>query len=139
MRRLDDGGGAELFVLVSVMAMLVALGLVVDGGGYMRAKDDAVWCAQQAARAAAERIDLEQVQETGSTPVLVGSVADATAQQVAGGAGMAGVSALNADGSVTVTCSTEYAPVVLAVAGARSWTVTEQATARPARGINQEG
>ncbi|MCL2424552.1 MAG: hypothetical protein FWD11_11790 [Micrococcales bacterium] len=116
-----------------MMVMLVALGPVV-GGEDIRAVDE--WCAEQTARTAAERID--QAQGSG-TPVLDGSLADATAQQVAGGAAMTGVTVVNADGSVTVTCSTQYSPVVLAVAGMSSWTVTEQATARPARGISQEG
>lgn len=136
-RKIDDQGGTELFMLVVVFALLIGLGLVVDGGGYMRAKDQAGWCAEQAARAAAERVDLIQVQTDGMAVVLSGPAASTASQSAADG-GMVGTTTLNADGSVTVTCTTEYTPVVLAVVGGAPWSVTEQATARPARGISGE-
>jgi len=133
IRRGDDRGGTELFVLVTLFAMLIALGLVVDGGGLMRAQDEAAWCAQQAARAGAERIDLNQVQIDG-TSVLLESAAVATALQVVAAAGMEGTAVVNADGSLTVTCTTEYRPVVAVWSGAPSWHITQEATARPIRG-----
>jgi len=134
-RRTDDRGGTELFVLVTLFAMLIALGLVVDGGGLMRAQDEAAWCAQQAARAGVTRLDLAQA-ALGDAPVLDGPAAVATALQVVAAAGMEGTAVVNADGSLTVTCTTEYRPVVAVWDGAPSWHITQEATARPIRGVS---
>jgi Flp pilus assembly protein TadG len=136
-RRRDEEGGVELFVLVLIPVMLLALGLVVDLGGYLRAGDRAAWCAQQAARAATGRLDLDQVQAAG-TAVVGGDAAVVTAQQMAVAAGMVGTATINADGSLTATCTAEYEPIILAGPGLTTWHVTEQATSRPARGITEE-
>ncbi|MCL2849324.1 MAG: hypothetical protein FWE61_04680, partial [Micrococcales bacterium] len=125
----------ELFVLVTLFAMLISLGLVVDGGGLMRAQDAAAWCAQQAARAGATRLDLAQA-ALGDAPVLDGPAAVATALQVVAASGMDGTAVVNADGSLTVSCSTEYTPAIVGWTGA-SWSVTEEATARPVHGVSQ--
>lgn len=136
-RRRDDQGGVELFVLVLIPIMLLSLGLVVDLGGYMRAGDRAAWCAQQAARAATGRLDLAQAQTDG-TAVVAADAAVTTARQMAVAAEMTGTAALNADGTLTATCTTEYEPMILTVPGLTTWHITEQATSRPARGITSE-
>lgn len=136
-RQYDDQGGVELFVLILIPVMLIALGLVVDLGGYMRAGDRAAWCAQQAARAATGRIDLDQAQTDG-TAVVSGDAAVTTAQQMAVAAEMTGTAELNPDGTLTATCTTEFRPMILAVPGLTTWHITEQATSRPARGITSE-
>jgi Flp pilus assembly protein TadG len=59
---------------------------VVDLGGYLRAGDRAAWCAQQAARAATGRLDLDQAQSAG-TAAVCGDAAVVTAQQMAVAAG----------------------------------------------------
>lgn len=136
-RRLDDSGSAELMFLILIPVLLLALGIVVDFGGYMRAKDEAGWCAQQSARAAAEHMDLNLAQTSG-VAVVTGSGAVAAAEQTAAASGMTGTATFNGDGSVTATCSTDYKVVVLVLPGATTWGATESATSRPARGVTQE-
>lgn len=131
-----DDGGIELFVIIVVLAAVAALGLVVDAGGYLRAKDQAAWCAQQASRAGAGQLDLAQGLADG-TPVVVGSQAVAAAQRAVAVGGNTGQAWANADGSVTVSCTVEYHPVVFTMAGTTTWSATEQGTARPYHGINQ--
>ena len=134
-RHRSDEGATELFVLVCVMAMLVALGLVVDGGGYMRAQDGAAWCAHQAARAGGQRLDMDAAQSNGT--VSSGQEAAEAAAQVVSASGMTGSTTIGADGSVTVECTTTYTTVVLGLVGLGTLPVAEQATARPVRGISQ--
>ncbi|MCL2849749.1 MAG: hypothetical protein FWE61_06865 [Micrococcales bacterium] len=128
--RRDDRGGVELFVLVVVLALILALGIVVDLGGRMRVADQAAWTAQQAARVAATQVSGVQIQD-GSTPVIAAESAVAAAQQVIAAAGMTGTVVVTAD-TVTVTVTTTYSPMIL---GPSEWAISETATAQVVRGI----
>ncbi|SEM83928.1 pilus assembly protein TadG-related protein [Streptacidiphilus jiangxiensis] len=52
-----EEGGLSIFVAISVMALLALLGLIVDGGGKLKASERADAIAQEAARAGGEQID----------------------------------------------------------------------------------
>lgn len=130
----DDQGGVELFVLVVVMAIVLALGIITDLGGRMRTADRAAWTAQQAARAASSQVSGAGVQD-GAAPVVSAQDSVATAQRVVAAAGMSGTASVYGD-TVTVTVSTTYTPMILSIAGRPAWSVSETATAQIVRGIS---
>ncbi|MEV0581816.1 pilus assembly protein TadG-related protein [Nonomuraea sp. NPDC050310] len=68
--RRDDRGSMSVFtVLFSVVVFLLA-GLLVDGGSAINARLRAADVAEQAARAGADRIDVEHLRETGQARLL---------------------------------------------------------------------
>jgi hypothetical protein len=52
-----EEGGLSIFVAICVMALLALLGLIVDGGGKLKATERADAIAQEAARAGGEQIN----------------------------------------------------------------------------------
>lgn len=93
------------------------------------ARGTAESAAWEAARAASVSRTHATTQEGGARVILSSADLDCTS-------GMVGT--VNADGSVTVECSAQYQPVVCTLAGFTTWTATEQAAARPDRGITTE-
>ncbi|HYJ74512.1 MAG TPA: hypothetical protein VEV65_02885, partial [Kineosporiaceae bacterium] len=57
-RRHGDEGAVSLFVIVVAVALLAAVGLVVDGGGKIRALERADEAAREAARAGTQMLDV---------------------------------------------------------------------------------
>lgn len=133
----DDRGEASVMLVVVMVALIAMLGLVVDVGGRLHTADEAAYVAHQAARAAAQQIEVTQAQD-GRWPDVTNSSAQAAAQAVITAAGMTG--SVNVSGqTVTVTVTTTYAPRLLGAVGAGTWDVTSTASARVARGITEEG
>lgn len=66
-RRAEDEGSITLGLVVMVVAMLVSIGLVVDGGTKIRAVEQATRVAAEAARAGAQEVDVATVQTSGTT------------------------------------------------------------------------
>jgi Flp pilus assembly protein TadG len=58
----DDRGSASLMFAVMGIALLLAIGLVVDGGAKIRAVQSASSAAAEAARAGAQQVDVAAVQ-----------------------------------------------------------------------------
>ncbi|MFF4344765.1 pilus assembly protein TadG-related protein [Kitasatospora sp. NPDC001540] len=52
-----EEGGLSIFVAICVMALLALLGLVVDGGGKLKASERADAIAQEAARAGGQQLN----------------------------------------------------------------------------------
>ena len=63
----DDEGSITLGLVVMVVAALVSIGLVVDGGAKIRAVEQATRVAAEAARAGAQEVDVATVQTSGTT------------------------------------------------------------------------
>lgn len=78
-RRRDERGSAAIFLIGFAIVLVVAAGMVIDGGlainKRMRVADD----AEQAARAGANEIDIDRLRETGEI-VLDQRLAKATAK-----------------------------------------------------------
>lgn len=78
-----DRGAATVFVVAMAVVLLVTAGLVIDGGqalnGRARVADD----AEQAARAAADQIDVPTLRSTGDIVILPGAGAGAAAELLA--------------------------------------------------------
>lgn len=91
----DERGTITLPLTVLVLALLVSVGLVVDGGAKVRAVQQATRVAAEAARAGAQEVNVAAVQ-TGGTPTIDPYRARLAAQALLADAGVTG----------TVTAST---------------------------------
>jgi len=129
-----EQGAVSVLVVMCIPALILVLGLVVDTAGKNDERDRTAWTAEQAARAAAEQIDLGAVREGQPTGYDLGA-AQAAAQRVLSVAGMTGTMRLTDDGQVAVTATSQYQPVILLMIGHG---VTQTATVRVAQGIGDQ-
>lgn len=135
-----DAGSVSLLLAVFVLGLFAAAGLVVDGGGRVRAVQHADDVAAEAARAAAQAVSPAAVQgrstglDTGGLDSASAAAAARAYLQDAGVQGQVSVSG----GRVQVNTSVVYTPVLLSAAGAGPVTVHGRASARLARGLAGE-
>lgn len=126
----DDEGRIALFVVIMAFVVLVVIGLAVDGGGKVRALQRADNIAAEAARAAAQAIDLDQA-ATGGRKEVDPDRAVAAARQYLAAAGVSGTVTLSGDRQhVTVTVTAQYDPVILDLIGYGQLTVTGHGSAQ---------
>jgi Flp pilus assembly protein TadG len=135
-RRDDDRGAIALFVVVFTVALLAAVGLVVDGGGKLRALQRADEAAREAARAGSQMLDVPAAVRGDSARIDPASAARA-ARAYLDAAGVEGTVAVHGN-AVQVSTSVTYEPVFLGVAGVGPLTVTGSASARPVTGNDEE-
>jgi Flp pilus assembly protein TadG len=121
-----------VFVLMCVPVLIAGFGVVVDLGGRYDTGNQVAWTAQQAARAAAQRLDAGGLQEGAPPTAWDLGQAEAAGQEVIGAAGMTGTVTF-ADGEVHVTTRAVYDPKVL---GVGTWTVDGDASVRVVRGVS---
>ncbi len=124
----QERGSATLFILILAVGLLIMVGLVVDGGGQVNAKDQANSVAQSAARAAVVNIS----DATGGTPVIDTASAQAAAQTYIAAAGKTGTVTINGN-NVTVTVTSNYQTVFLSLAGINTLTGSATSTAQLAQ------
>jgi hypothetical protein len=130
----EDSGQITAFVVVVMAALILAAGLVLDGGLTLAARERALNQAQEAARAGAQAINLAIYRQR-DTVVLDPGQAAARAEAYLAGTGDSGT--VQVDGStVTVTVTAVQRMQILQVAGLTAMTVHATATAIPQRGIN---
>jgi hypothetical protein len=134
--RPPDEGSVSLFVVVLAVALLSAVGLVVDGGGKIRALERADEAAREAARAGSQMLDVPAAVR-GDRVAVEPAAASRAARVYLEAAGVQGTVRV-AGGQVTVSTSVRYAPIFLGVIGVRPMTVTATASARPVTGRDQE-
>lgn len=121
----QERGSATPFVLIVAVGLLIMVGLVVDGGGQINAKDQANSVAQSAARAAAVNIS----DATGGTPVIDSARAQAAAQNYIAAAGKTGNVSVNGN-NVTVTVTGTYQTIFLSLVGINTLTGSATSTAQ---------
>ncbi|AFR34596.1 Tad domain-containing protein [Arthrobacter sp. Rue61a] len=124
----QERGSATPFILILAVGLLIMVGLVVDGGGQVNAKDQANSVAQSAARAAVVNIS----DATGGTPVIDTASAQAAAQTYIAAAGKTGTVTINGN-NVTVTVTSNYQTVFLSLAGINTLTGSATSTAQLAQ------
>ena len=134
--RRDDRGAITLFVVVFTVALLAAVGLVVDGGGKVRALQRADEAAREAARAGSQMLDVPSAVRGDGVRVDPAAAARA-ARAYLDAAGVDGTVAVQGN-AVHVSTSITYQPVFLGVAGVGPLTVTGSASARPVTGDDEE-
>jgi len=131
-----DAGNASIILVLITPAIFGVAGLVVDGGRALNARQQAANHAEQAARAAADAVDVDAIR-TGAGLAIDPLAARRAAERYLAAAGATGTVALGPQSvTVTVTASTQTA--FFAVTGVNHISVTGTATARPARGVASE-
>jgi hypothetical protein len=129
-----DSGQVTAFVVVMAAALVLVIGLVLDGGLTLAARERALGEAQEAARAGAQAIDLAVYRQDGDL-VLDPAQAEADADAYLASIGATGT-ATATGGLVTVTVTIVQPMQILSAAGLQAVTVHASATAVPVRGIN---
>ena len=126
-----DRGQATGMVVILVPTLVLAAGLVVDGGSALAAHVRVTHTADEAARAGAQQLDLAVYRSTGKV-VLAPAAAHAAALEYLRGAGVTGQAAV-AGNQVRVHATAHVATRLLGLAGISTLTVRASGTARPAR------
>jgi Flp pilus assembly protein TadG len=136
VRARDDRGAIALFVVVFTVALLAAVGLVVDGGGKVRALQRADEAAREAARAGSQMLDVPAAVRGGGARIDSAAAARA-ARAYLDAADVEGTVAVHGN-AVQVSTTVTYQPVFLGVAGVGPLTVTGSASARPVTHDDEE-
>jgi Flp pilus assembly protein TadG len=133
---MDECGSVSLFLVVAVLGVMIAVGLVVDGGQKLRATQRADDTAAEAARAAVQSVQPASTVR-GEAPRVDAATAIYAAQQYLRRAGVTGMVSVIGD-RVRVTTSSSFSPAFLSLIGLGTQTVAGRAEARLARGVSQE-
>jgi Flp pilus assembly protein TadG len=124
-----DEGAVSLFVVVVVVALLAAIGLVVDGGGKIRALERADEAAREAARAGSQMLEIPAAVRGERVDIDPGAAGRA-ARAYLKAAGVEGSVSVSG-GQVTVSTRVVYRPVFLGFIGVGPIAVTAEAASRP--------
>jgi Flp pilus assembly protein TadG len=131
-----DAGNASIILVLITPAIFGVAGLVVDGGRALNSRQHAANQAEQAARAAADAVDVDAIR-TGAGLAIDPLAARSAAERYLAAAGATGTVSLGPQ-SVTVTVKASTQTAFFAVIGVNHISVTGTATARPARGVVTE-
>ena len=126
-----DGGMVTVFTALAALALLLMIGLVVDGAGRMRAVGRADRVASEAARAAVEAADTR-----GTTLTLDRATATAAAQSYLRSAGLSGTVTVTGPRTVRVTVTVPGQDQILGVIGADGYQVEGTAEATLTVGVD---
>ncbi|GAA4660137.1 pilus assembly protein TadG-related protein [Arthrobacter cryoconiti] len=122
-----ERGSATMFFIVLFVGLLLAIGLVVDGGAKTAGFQEARAVAESAARAAAGSIDGNSV--AGGTPLVNPYAAQAAAESYISASGLSGGATVSGT-TVTVTVTKTSPTIFLSAIGIRSLNSTATATAQ---------
>ncbi|MFJ2774885.1 TadE/TadG family type IV pilus assembly protein [Streptomyces sp. NPDC087300] len=124
-----DRGSMSLFFALTSVAVLLVMGLLVDGGGALNASNRATSLAQEAARTAGQQLDPGQAIE-GTAITIDPGAAQAAAQDYLAAEGVQGTVAITDDGkTMTVTVHDTYDTYFAQLVGKGSIGVSGTATA----------
>lgn len=130
-------GAATIFVVGLATALLMLAGLLYDGGRILDARREAFHTADNAARAAAQAVDIDAVR-SGAPPVLDAAAAEVAAREYLDRLGRDGEVLVSAD-QVTVTVSIDLEMALLGAIGLDGRTVTGTGRAQIVEGISNAG
>ncbi|NUS15636.1 MAG: hypothetical protein HOY69_30295 [Streptomyces sp.] len=134
--RRDDGGIAVYAAIVTVV-LLGIIGLVIDGGGKLRATERADSLAMEAARAAGQAVD-PAAAITGTAIRVDPEAAQAAAYAYLHHAGVSGKVTISPDRTtITVTITETYTTKFLPAVGIGTLPVTGHGSATLLHGVNQ--
>ena len=133
-RRRDERGSISIWLALSSLVMMILVGLTVDLGGQVHAKQRAHDIAAEAARAGGEQVQAAPAIE--GTYVAVDTVAARNAaEQYLTAAGVTGTVTITGGDTITVDVKDTYRPKFLSVIGMGDLTVTSHASARLIRSL----
>ncbi|MBT2876818.1 MULTISPECIES: pilus assembly protein TadG-related protein [Streptomyces] len=125
-----DRGSMSLFFAVTTVAILMVMGLLVDGGGALNAANRATSIAQEAARTAGQQLDPAQAIE-GTAITIDPDAATGAAQDYLATADVTGnVEITDGGQSITVTVHDTYNTLFAQFVGKGTIHVTGTATAQ---------
>jgi Flp pilus assembly protein TadG len=130
-RARDERGSFSVMVAVLGVGLLIAVGLVVDGGRYITAAQLADNAAAEAGRAAGQHVTSATV--LGHAPQADTIRAAQAAHDYLAAAGVDGEVTVAGE-EITITTTVQRAPVLLTVVGVSTITATGSATVRLVRG-----
>lgn len=132
----SERGSSTLFVAVIAFALFVMIGFVVDGGGRVRATQQADQIAREAARQAGQALSASDLM-LGEAAEVNPARARAAAQDYLEAAGVTG--SVSVDGAtITVRTTVTYQPVFLTMIGLGSMQVDGVAETRAVRALDGE-
>jgi Flp pilus assembly protein TadG len=111
-----DAGTIAMWSVITAMALLIMMGLVVDGGGKVQAKQRAEQVAEEAARGAGQAI-IEPLAVRGTSIVVNPLTAQLSATKYLAAAGIPGVVVPTGPTTLLITTTTVYQPRVLGLIG----------------------
>ncbi|MGW7603131.1 TadE/TadG family type IV pilus assembly protein [Streptomyces antimycoticus] len=127
--RRRERGSMSLFFALASLALLMVMGLLVDGGGALNAGNRATSLAQEAARSAGQQLDPAQAIE-GTAITVDPDAAAAAAEDYLADAGVQGNVEISGDGqTLTVTVHDTYQTYFASLVGKSTINVSGTATA----------
>lgn len=131
----DDAGQVTGFVVILVLAMLLAGGLVFDGGRLLAERRELHDLANGAARAGAQAMSLDALRADGATAVDPDTGVLSAREFLAASGRTGEIQVVGDTVTVTVRASTEL--VILRLAGVASREVVGRGSARLVRGVSR--
>jgi hypothetical protein len=129
-----DRGSLSLFAVVATVALIVIIGLVVDGGGKVQAQQRAQEAARQAARAGGQAIQASTaVRGQGAT--ADNGAARSAAESYLISAGVAGTVSIQGGTTIIVNSTESYTPIFLSIIGVGPQSVSGHSEARIVRAV----
>ncbi|MFE7586588.1 TadE/TadG family type IV pilus assembly protein [Streptomyces gardneri] len=127
--RLSDRGSLSAYFALATVAILMVMGLLVDGGGALNTANRATSLAQEAARAAGQQLDVARAVE-GTAITVDPAAAQAAAQDYLAAAGAQGTATISDGGQrITVTVNDAYSTSFARFVGLGTIQVTGTANA----------
>ena len=130
--RRDERGSISIWMLTSVVAFVIIIGIAVDLGGRMYALQRVNDIAAEAARTGSQRVNVSDAMR-GHSPNVDPAQAQAAAQSYIAAAGYSGAATVSGN-TLRVTVTGTHTPVFLAAFGSAA--LTGEAEARLVRALN---
>ena len=134
LRRSDERGSVSIWLVTSSFVMMMLVGLAVDLGGQVHAKQRAHDVAAQAARAGGQQVQAGAAIPGDTLSVDVGAARSA-AQGFLAVADATGSVSISGGDTITVRVTDNYEPRFLGLIGIHSLHVTGTASARLVRSL----
>ena len=129
-----ERGSITIWLALTGFVMMMLVGLAVDLGGQVHAKQRAHNIAAEAARAGGERVRAAPA-IMGEQVTLDPQAAHSAAQAYLAAADVTGNVRITGSDTITVIVTDTYTPRFLSIIGIRDLTVTSTATARVVRSL----
>lgn len=137
-RRMGERGSTSLFFAGVAMALFMVVGLVVDGGGMIKATQEADQIAQQAARQAGQAVSADSIVQGDRKVTLDPAAAKAAGSKYIAAAGATGSVTISGD-KIRVQTNYPYRPLFLSIVGIGSLTAEGSAEIDSTRVTKGEG
>jgi len=132
--RRDERGSISIWMVTASFVMMMLVGLAVDLGGQVHAKQRAHNIAAEAARTGGEQVQAAPAIE-GRFVSVDAAAARTAAEQYLAAAGVTGTVTVTGGDTITVDVTDTYSPKFLGFIGIDDLTVTADASARIVRSL----